>query len=191
MFKGGTVVTHKCIRTESSKTSTFDLQQTKFLESSSFSNRKHYYTTLPCENRGNREPNVIEMKQRFGSISWNTRSQSLQNTFQVLWMWRQICSLETAGTHQNRNFAQEEGNSQSSFVCIKAISSTTPVFCWKPDPCSQGTDALRQIWWNHFLYAFPPFYLILQVLKKVSYDPTGKCCLPHQLGSLKPGNPFC
>ena len=41
MFKGGTVVTHKCIRTESSKTSTFDLQQTKFLESSSFSNRKH------------------------------------------------------------------------------------------------------------------------------------------------------
>ena len=33
--KGGTVVTHKCIRTESSKFSTFDLQETKIFESSS------------------------------------------------------------------------------------------------------------------------------------------------------------
>ena len=72
MFKGGTVVTHKCIRTESSKTSTFVLQQTKFLESSSFSNRKHYYTTLTCENRGNREPNAIEMKQRDLAVSLET-----------------------------------------------------------------------------------------------------------------------
>ena len=32
MVKGGTVVTHKCIRTESSKVSTFDLQQTKYLK---------------------------------------------------------------------------------------------------------------------------------------------------------------
>ena len=29
VFKGGTVVTHKCVGTESSKISTFDLQQTK------------------------------------------------------------------------------------------------------------------------------------------------------------------
>ena len=32
MVKGGTVVTHKCIRTESSKVSTFDLEQTKYLK---------------------------------------------------------------------------------------------------------------------------------------------------------------
>ena len=50
MVKGGTVATHKCIRTESSKISTFDLQQTKIFESSSFSNRQHHCTTLPCEN---------------------------------------------------------------------------------------------------------------------------------------------
>ena len=31
MEKEGTVVTHKCVRTESSKISTFDLQQTKNL----------------------------------------------------------------------------------------------------------------------------------------------------------------
>ena len=69
MVKGGTVVTHKCVGAESSKISTFDLQQTKILESSSFSNRKHYSTTLPCENRRNKEPNVIEIKQRIMAVS--------------------------------------------------------------------------------------------------------------------------
>ena len=39
MFEGGTVITHKCVGTESSKISTFDLQQTKIFESSSFPNR--------------------------------------------------------------------------------------------------------------------------------------------------------
>ena len=38
MVKGGIVLTHKCVRTESSKISTFDLQQAKIFESSSFSN---------------------------------------------------------------------------------------------------------------------------------------------------------
>ena len=36
MVKGETIVTHKCIRTESSKISTFDLKQRKIFESSSF-----------------------------------------------------------------------------------------------------------------------------------------------------------
>ena len=51
-------------------------------------------------------------------------------------------------------------------------------FAWKPDPFSQGTDPLQQIWGNQFLYAFPPFCLSLQVLKKkVSYDQTEKLLL--------------
>ena len=52
MVKGGTVVTHKCIRTESSKISTFDLQQTKIFGSSSFSNGQQHCTAPPCENGG-------------------------------------------------------------------------------------------------------------------------------------------
>ena len=73
MVKGGTVVTHKCVRTESSKVSTFDLQQTKFFESSSFSNRQHDCTTLPSENgRRNRELNVTEIKQRNFVVSLET-----------------------------------------------------------------------------------------------------------------------
>ena len=50
MVKGETVVTYKCVGTESSKISTFELQQAKILESSSFSNRQHPCSTLPCEN---------------------------------------------------------------------------------------------------------------------------------------------
>ena len=41
MFKEETVVTGKCIGTGTGKISTFDLQQTKTFESSSFSNRQH------------------------------------------------------------------------------------------------------------------------------------------------------
>ena len=50
MVKGGTVVAHKCFRTENSKISAFDLQETEIFESSSFANRQHHCTTLTCEN---------------------------------------------------------------------------------------------------------------------------------------------
>ena len=50
-------------------------------------------------------------------------------------------------------------------------------FAWKPDPFSQGTDALQQIWGNQLFYAFLPFFLILQTSKKVSYDLTKKMLL--------------
>ena len=52
MTKGETVVTHKCVGTENSKVSTFDIQQTKVFERSSFSNRQYHCTTLRCENGG-------------------------------------------------------------------------------------------------------------------------------------------
>ena len=64
MVKGVAVVTHKCVGTESSKISTFDLQQTKIFVNSSFSIRQHHCTTLPCENEVNGDPNVTEIKQR-------------------------------------------------------------------------------------------------------------------------------
>ena len=99
IVKGGTVATHKCIRTESNKistfdlhqtkifesssfsngqhhcTSTFDLHQTKIFESSSFSNGQHHCTTLPRETEGNREPNVTEIKQRNLAVSLETPDQ--------------------------------------------------------------------------------------------------------------------
>ena len=76
MVKVGTVVTHACIRTERSIISTFDLQQTKIFESSSISNRQHHCTTLPCENRWNREPNFTEIKQRNLAVFLETPDQN-------------------------------------------------------------------------------------------------------------------
>ena len=72
MVKGEQIVIDKCIRPESSKISTFDLQRTKIFYISSFSNRKHHCTTLPCENGGNREPNVTEIKQKNSAVSLET-----------------------------------------------------------------------------------------------------------------------
>ena len=72
MVKGVTVVTHKFIGTESSRISTFDLQQTKIFESSLFSNRRQCCTTLSSEYGGNREPNVNEIKQRNLAVSLET-----------------------------------------------------------------------------------------------------------------------
>ena len=60
MVKRETVVTYKCVGTESSKSSTFDLEQAKILESSSFSNRQHPCSTLPCENMGNWGTNTAD-----------------------------------------------------------------------------------------------------------------------------------
>ena len=107
MVKGGTVVTYKCVRTESSKISTFDLQQTKIFESSSFSNRQHHCTTLPCENGGNREPNVTEIKQRNLTVSLETPDRI---HCRIPSKFFECGGLKTAGTHQNRNFAQKYFN---------------------------------------------------------------------------------
>ena len=70
MVKGETVVTYKCVGTESSKISTFDLQQAKILESSSLSNRQHPCSTLPCENVGNWGTNTADkVEQRNFAVS--------------------------------------------------------------------------------------------------------------------------
>ena len=44
----------------------------KIFESSSFSNRQHHCATLPCENEGNKEANVAEIKQKNLAVSLET-----------------------------------------------------------------------------------------------------------------------
>ena len=41
---------------------------------------------------------------------------------------------------------------------------------WKPDPYSQGTDTMQQIWSNQYLYALPHFSMIKKVLRKTAQD---------------------
>ena len=71
----------------------------------------------------------------------------------------------------------EEGNAQNRFACIKGVSPTTPVICLKTQPFQSGDRCPTENLGNQFLYAFLPFFLILQVLKQVSYDQTEKLLL--------------
>ena len=64
MVKGGTVLTHKCVGTETSKISTFGLQETKIFETSSFSNSQHHCTTLPCENGGTGNQMLLKLSKK-------------------------------------------------------------------------------------------------------------------------------
>ena len=41
---------------------------------------------------------------------------------------------------------------------------------WLPDPEASGVDAFTMSWSEHYLYAFPPFSLIPQVLQKIEQD---------------------
>ena len=119
MVKGGTAVTH----------STFDLQQTKIFESSSFSNRKHHCTTLPS--------NVTEIKQRNLAASLETPDHNycrIHSKFfecgGTLTVSKQQgpIRMETLPKSISASLP-EEGNPKSRFVCSKTVSQTTPVFC--------------------------------------------------------------
>ena len=72
---------------------------------------------------------------------------------------------------------QRRGMAKIDLFASRLSHQLPQYFTRKPDPFSQGTDALQQIWGNQFLYEFPPFRLILQVLKKMSYDQTEKLLL--------------
>ena len=47
--------------------------------------------------------------------------------------------------------------------CVKFIS-------WKNDPQSLAVDAFTMSWTNFYFYAFPPFSLILKVMRKIIID---------------------
>ena len=53
--------------------------------------------------------------------------------------------------------------SRINHKCWKYVS-------WKKDPGSEAIDAFTLIWKDTFFYAFPPFSLILKVLRKIKRD---------------------
>ena len=120
-----------------SNISTFDLQQIKIFESSSFSNRQHHCTTLPCENGGNREPNVTEIKQRNLAVSLETPDHNYCRIPSKFFE----CGGRLAVSKQQGPIRMEtlpksistvlpvEENSQSRFICIKVVSPTIQVHC--------------------------------------------------------------
>ena len=45
-----------------------------------------------------------------------------------------------------------------------------PFVAWRPDPLAKCIDAFTFDWANEVFYAFPPFSILPQVLKKIEYD---------------------
>ena len=131
MVKGVTVVSHKCVGTESSKISTFDLQQTKIFESSSFWNRQHHCTTLPCETE--EQGTKYYIKQRIKAVSLETPDHNYWRvTSKFVECGSRLAVWKTTGNSRKTlpksisTSLPEEENAQSRFLCIKAVSPTTP-----------------------------------------------------------------
>lgn len=62
------------------------------------------------------------------------------------------------------------GNPQIDLFASCLSYQIEKYYSWKPDPHSQGTDAQQD--WDHYpiLYAFPPFPLIHQTLRKLEKE---------------------
>uniref|UniRef100_A0A0A9ZI08 Transposon Ty3-I Gag-Pol polyprotein n=1 Tax=Lygus hesperus TaxID=30085 RepID=A0A0A9ZI08_LYGHE len=64
----------------------------------------------------------------------------------------------------------ELGTPTIDLFASAANSKCTQFFAWHPDPRAIGIDAFTHSWKNLKFYAFPPFVLILKVLRKIIAD---------------------
>ena len=141
------------------KISPFDLQQIKLFETSSFSNRQQHCAALSCQNKGTREPNVPEIKQINLAVSLETPDHNYcRVTPNLLQRQSRLTVVEPVSSHQNGDFAQKYFNKSvtgecSKYICLHldCITSYASTLLWMPDPLSQWTDVLQQIWCNQFL----------------------------------------
>ena len=104
--------------------------------------------------------------------SWK-RSQLMQSTYQVIWMWQQIGSLDIFRTSDWKlsqevfaKFCQKLGTPSINLFASQ-MSHQVPIYMvWKSYPGSQVTNAMYQPWAKMFPYAFLLFRLIPQLLSK-------------------------
>ena len=61
-----------------------------------------------------------------------------------------------------------KGKTEMGLFASRLSAQFQRYIAWKPDPYSQVTDAMQQIWSNQYLYAFPPFSMINKVLRKIA-----------------------
>ena len=69
-----------------------------------------------------------------------------------------------------RNICKILGQPDMNLFASRLCHQLQNYISWKPDPFSQGTDALQMSWSHQFPYAFPPFCLISKTLAKVVQD---------------------
>jgi len=62
------------------------------------------------------------------------------------------------------------GNPSIDLFASRLNQQVSKYVAWKPDPNAFAVDAFSISWKNEYIYLFPPFSLILQVLQKIIRD---------------------
>ena len=164
IVKGGTVVTHKCVGTKSSKISTFDLQQSQIFKSSSFSNRQHHCPTLPCKNGETGKQMLLKISKEIWQYVLKHQititTKYLPNSLNMGADWQSQNSRDPSEWKLSpkvfQKVCQRRGMLKGDLFASRLSHQLLQYFARKPNPFSQGTDAQQQIWGNQFLYAFNP-----------------------------------
>ena len=123
----------------------------KISEGTSFSNRQHPCTILPCENGGSRESIVTEIKQInlavFREIPNHNNCRIPSKFFEC---GGRLAVLKQQGPIRMQTLPKSISTSLSEEGKIYLFASRLPhqlpqYFVSKPDPFSQGKDVLQQI----------------------------------------------
>ena len=69
-----------------------------------------------------------------------------------------------------QNIVREFGKPAIDLFASRLNFQLKPYISWKPDPEACHVDAFMLDWSNLVLYAFPPFSIISQVIKKIEVD---------------------
>ena len=142
MDKRETFLTNKYVGIESIKIITFDFQLTKIFESSLFSNRQHHCTTLPCKNGVTGNQMLLKLSKEIWQY---LLKRQIAFTAEYLPITLNVEVSKQQGPIKIENLPKSistslpgEGNAQNRFVCIKAVSPTTSVFCLETRPFRSG-----------------------------------------------------
>ena len=119
-------------------------------------------------------------------------------SFQVLWLWRHVGSLETSGSHQNGNFDQKffnksaRGRERPKNICLYQGCFNNYFSTLLRHPILSFRGSMRYSRFGAIISSmhFPRFALFYKSCKKSVTTKQKKCCLSHQLNSLKSCTPF-
>ena len=88
-------------------------------------------------------------------VDWQSRNSKNHSEWKLLpEIFQRICQIT--------------GRPEMDLFASQLSVQLPPYIAWKPGPYSQKTDAMQQILFNQYLYAFPPFSIINKILRNVA-----------------------
>ena len=136
-----------------SNISTFDLQQIKIFESSSFSNRQHHYHVLPCDNGATGNQMLLKLIKEIWQYLLKKQiriiAEYLPSSLNVEVDWQSQNSRDPSEwklcPKVFQQFCQWRKTLKVDLFVSKLSHQLSKYIAWKSDLFSQGTDTLQQI----------------------------------------------